>query len=286
MAVLKQRLHRKNSSGSYDIVYLENIATNIKMSDSDTTLLSTKISSMDTAIAGKQPAGSYAAANHNHNGVYQPVGNYQPAGSYAAANHSHNGANLSYDSTRSINDVINSNYSMIVNANNEISSLKSSVSSGKAQIASAITDKGVSTATSASFSQMASNIRNINQGLSARYIVDYHFGGSSTTYGEYNVSGYFIYNTAYDDYNTLAFINPIRRFNKITLDYPRFDSGSVSLALYINGSLVNAYSYYRPKGGINVPNRVPTHVLFIESISDTDKQIFINNGFIFYDFTI
>ena len=108
MAVLKQRLHRKNSSGSYDIVYLENIATNVKMSDTDSTLLSTKISNMDTAIAGKQPKGSYAAANHNHSGVYQP------AGSYAAANHSHNGANLSYDSTRSINDAINNNYNMII----------------------------------------------------------------------------------------------------------------------------------------------------------------------------
>ena len=170
-----------------------------------------------------QPKGSYAAADHNHNGVYQPVG------SYAAANHSHNGANLSYDSTRSINDVINSNYSMIVNANNEINNLKTSVSSGKAQIASAITDKGVSTVASASFSQMASNIRNINQGLSARYIVDYYFRNSSTTYGEYNVSGYFIYNAAYEDYNTKAFINPIRRFNKITLDYPRESSGGVSL---------------------------------------------------------
>lgn len=129
MAVLKQRLHRKNSSGSYDTIYLETIATVIKMSDTDSTLLSTKISSMDTAIAGKavashnhsasnitsgtlavarggtgqtsvdttptsgskkmctsggiytalsgkQPAGSYAAANHNHNGVYQPAGSY------------------------------------------------------------------------------------------------------------------------------------------------------------------------------------------------------------------
>ena len=66
MAILKQRLHRKNSSGGYDTVYLENIATNIKMSDTDSTLLSAKISSMDTAIAGKQPAGSYAAASHNH----------------------------------------------------------------------------------------------------------------------------------------------------------------------------------------------------------------------------
>ena len=66
MAVLKQRLNRKNSSGSYDTIYLETIATVIKMSDTDDTLLSAKITSMDTAIAGKQAAGSYAAASHNH----------------------------------------------------------------------------------------------------------------------------------------------------------------------------------------------------------------------------
>lgn len=125
MAILKQRLNRKNSSGTYDTIYLETIATVVKMSESDSTKLSDKISSMDTAIAGKQPKGSYAAANHNHNGVYQPAGSYaaanhnhngvyQPAGSYAAASHTHNGANLSYDSTRSINDVINNNYSNIL----------------------------------------------------------------------------------------------------------------------------------------------------------------------------
>jgi hypothetical protein len=54
---------------------------------------------------GAQVAGSYAASNHNHNGVYQPAGNYalvgasytkaesdtkwQPKGSYAASNHTH-----------------------------------------------------------------------------------------------------------------------------------------------------------------------------------------------------
>nr|DAH19483.1 MAG TPA: hypothetical protein [Caudoviricetes sp.] len=140
MAILKQRLNRKNSSGSYDTIYLENIATNIKMSDTDSTLLSTKISNMDTAINGKQPAGSYAAANHNHNGVYQP------AGSYAAANHNHNGT-----------------YATVAQYNE----LKTSVSSGKAQIASAITDKGVSTAASATFPQMASNIRNIGMVIPA-----------------------------------------------------------------------------------------------------------------------
>ena len=140
MAILKQRLNRKNSSGSYDTVYLENIATNIKMSDTDSTLLSDKISSMDTAIAGKQPAGSYAAANHNHNGVYQPVG------SYAAANHNHSGVYQpvgSYATTAQLNE------------------LKTSVSNGKSAVASAITDKGVSTSATASFNTMANNIRNI-----------------------------------------------------------------------------------------------------------------------------
>lgn len=66
MAILKQRLNRKNDSGTYDTIYLETIATVIKMSDADNTLLSSKIASMDTAINGKQPAGSYAAASHNH----------------------------------------------------------------------------------------------------------------------------------------------------------------------------------------------------------------------------
>lgn len=60
MAILKQRLNRKNSSGTYDTIYLETVATVVKMSESDSTKLSDKISSMDTTIAGK------AAASHNH----------------------------------------------------------------------------------------------------------------------------------------------------------------------------------------------------------------------------
>lgn len=70
MAILKQRLNRKNSSGTYDTIYLETVATVVKMSESDSTLLSTKISNMDTAIAGKQPKGSYAAASHTHDDRY------------------------------------------------------------------------------------------------------------------------------------------------------------------------------------------------------------------------
>ena len=43
------------------------------------------IGKLEKALDGKQAAGSYAAANHNHSGVYQP------AGSYAAASHNHSG---------------------------------------------------------------------------------------------------------------------------------------------------------------------------------------------------
>ena len=47
------------------------------------------------------------------------------------------------------------------NAATEINSLKSSVSSGKTQIANAITGKGVTTSSSTSFATMASNINSI-----------------------------------------------------------------------------------------------------------------------------
>jgi hypothetical protein len=66
-----------------------------------------------------QPAGSYAAANHNHNGVYQP------AGSYAAANHNHNGVYQPAGSYASTTDTSN-----IWNAINNTDKLKIVVSGG------------------------------------------------------------------------------------------------------------------------------------------------------------
>ena len=56
-------------------------------------------------------------------------------------------------------DILNGNITTI---NNEISSLKSSVSNGKSLIAAAVTDKGVPTAASDSFTTMSNNIRKIN----------------------------------------------------------------------------------------------------------------------------
>lgn len=43
MAILKQRLNRKNSSGGYDTIYLETVATVVKMSETDNTTVATAI---------------------------------------------------------------------------------------------------------------------------------------------------------------------------------------------------------------------------------------------------
>lgn len=53
------------------------------------------------------------------------------------------------------------NISDVTNLSSEINSLKSSVSSGKATIAAAVTDKGVQTAADATFQEMADNIEKI-----------------------------------------------------------------------------------------------------------------------------
>ena len=107
MAVLKQKLNRKNESGSYDEIHLKTDATVISLSPTDETLLS-----------------------------------------------------------------------------DEISSLKSSVSNGKSLIASAITDKGVSTASDATFQTMSNNIRNIETvhdqfdfTYTGEYAIEYDSGG-------------------------------------------------------------------------------------------------------------
>ena len=152
MAILKQRLHRKNSSGSYDIVYLEGIANNIKMSDSDSTLLSTKIANMDTAIAGKQPKGSYAAANHNHSGVYQP------AGSYAAASHTHDDR---YYTESEVNNLLNGKQ----NANTAINT--SNIGSQSVNYSNS--SNYANSAGSATYASASSNYGQVlrNQGLSS-----------------------------------------------------------------------------------------------------------------------
>lgn len=165
MAILKQRLNRKNSSGSYDTIYLENIAINIKMSDTDSTLLSDKISSMDTSIASKQPAGSYAAASHNHSAANITSGTLAVARGGTGQ--------TSIDTTPT-----NGSKKMCTSGGiyTAINNLKTSVSNGKSLIASAITDKGVSTASDATFQTMANNIRSIQTAAGSIYDITAHDG--------------------------------------------------------------------------------------------------------------
>ena len=65
MATLKQRLHKKNSSGSYDVVHLETSAGLVLMSDGTT---------VEAAVNGKAASShthsEYAASSHTHTGVY------------------------------------------------------------------------------------------------------------------------------------------------------------------------------------------------------------------------
>lgn len=120
MAVLKQRLHRKNDSGTYDEIHLVTDGSIVTMNDGSQT----------------------------------------------------------------VEAAINNNYSLITNLSSEVSSLKTSVSNGKSLIASAITDKGVSTASSATFQVMSNNIRNIPVGI-------FPSGSKSITgNGSYDISAF------------------------------------------------------------------------------------------------
>ena len=117
----------------------------------------------------------YAAANHNHNGVYAP------------ASHTHTTANITgLDSKLSGYDT-------------EIASLKSSVSNGKSAVASAITDKGVSTSATASFNTMAANIRKI----SSKETIRLHASGNGLHAGKVTLLGYTYNGNSVIDLSTL-----------------------------------------------------------------------------------
>lgn len=64
----------------------------------------------------------------------------------------------------SLNTQVSTNTTSIGTLNTQVNNLFTSVSNGKSEVASAITDKGVATASDATFSTMATNIRNIPAG--------------------------------------------------------------------------------------------------------------------------
>ena len=140
MATLKQRLNRKNSSGTYDTVHLETSSEVVKRPsgttvESDLTNYLPKVQNSDSVpeslSSGQLVTGQTSLIYKGNDGTARIINpaSYQPVGSYAT--------------TAQLNEV------------------KTSVSNGKSLIASAITDKGVSTASSATFQTMASNIRSI-----------------------------------------------------------------------------------------------------------------------------
>lgn len=105
----------------------------------------------------------------------------------------------------------NNGYTYIGNSNNQLSQLanysdfqevKTSVSNGKSAIASAITDKGVSTASNATFQTMANNVRNIAQGVTSAMSFAYDVSDivsttdtSTTAWSKYSITFSYIKNS-------------------------------------------------------------------------------------------
>lgn len=207
MAILKQRLHRKNDSGTYDTIYLENIATNVKLSESDSTTVA-------TALAGK-----------------------------ALKYHTHAGTEVTINSgTQTVEASINNNYSLITNLSTEVSSLKSSVSNGKSLIASAITDKGVSTASSATFQVMSDNIRSIpTSTTSGVSIWVYSEGMPSNGSITATKNGYTISATYVSTFNWFKIALPTSGYEGTWTITGSYGGYSSSGNCYVSGSTVRDY---------------------------------------------
>ena len=127
-------------------------------------------------------------------------------------NHCYMGANK-IDLTKDTNTVYTHPNSIQCNASSEINNLKSSVSNGKSLIASAITDKGVSTASDATFQTMANNIGNIIDAKNSATIESYDFVNAGLI--NWGISSGFIFKIMEFDSTTMKII--LTRSNGYTL---------------------------------------------------------------------
>ena len=100
----------------------------------------------------------YAAKSHTHT-TAQVTGLDGALAGKAAVNHTHTPSSIGAAAVSHTHTIAN-----ITGLQTEIDNLKTSGSEGKSLIASAITAKGVSTASDATFQQMANNIRAIPSG--------------------------------------------------------------------------------------------------------------------------
>lgn len=135
MATLKQRLHRKNAAGSYDVIYLETSATIVKRADGVTS-----VEDSLSAIEAWDPLRYEVKEDGSITSPFVPQLDAKTLEGHPA----------SYFATAS-----------------GMQECFQSVSEGKALVAAAVTDKGVSTAADATFATMAGNIANIVTGPSA-----------------------------------------------------------------------------------------------------------------------
>ena len=183
--------------------------------------------------------------------------NYQPKGSYAAANHNHNGV-----------------YSTVAQYNE----LKTSVSNGKSAVASAITDKGVSTSATASFNTMANNIRSINQGLTIQYIGELYASNmpAKSLSKTYSITGYLsrVYSGYFGQNNT--YIIPFTKFISMRVYDPYWSYGSIYLTLE-SGEIITYFTGGYGNGSFN--SNYNRYLLITNGITSTIKNELASIGF-------
>ena len=167
----------------------------------------------------------------------------------------------------------------------QLNEVKTSVSNGKSLIASAITDKGVSTASSATFQNMANNIRSINQGLTIQYIGELYIGSmpAKSLSKTYSITGYL--SRTYSGYlgQNNTYTIPFTKFISMRVYDPYWSYGSIHLTLesgeiitYFTGGYGNskfAYDYSR-------------YLLITNGITSTIKNELASIGFNCYTWQI
>ena len=181
--------------------------------------------------------------------------NYQPKGNYAAANHNHNGT-----------------YATIVQYNE----LKTSVSNGKSAVASAITDKGVSTSATASFNTMASNIRKINQGLTIQYIGELYTVSMPTNHlnKTYSISGYLTATYSVYSGSDTTYTSPLTKFISMTVYDPYWNYIRLTLE---TGETIVYFTDGFPSGHFN--DNYSRYLLITSGMTSTIKNELATIGF-------
>lgn len=161
----------------------------------------------------------------------------------------------------------NSSTSSIITSNNTqgaIDQLFQSVSNGKSQIASAITDQGISTSSTASFATMATNIRNLNtkSNLWESAVIKTNYGDNPMSLTEIRTLNINNFPCSLSEVQLLCI-----KYNdntKISMDYGQINN--TILVLYYDNTFDNfnhpyMMAYSQDFGGIRIVN-APNYVKY------------------------